>query len=89
MKPRWLEKFRHWLDDTEASFEINPKPRPLLQTEPLFLTIAREIEVVMRREAFTLSHGKNPITLGDDKNYPLAEVCCSSAARAFVLANMD
>jgi hypothetical protein len=53
MKPAWLEKFRRWLDDTEASFEINPPPKPLSQAEHLFLSIAREVEAVMRREAFT------------------------------------
>ena len=53
MKPAWLEKFRHWLDDTEASFEINPKPKPLSQAEHLFIIIAREVEAAMCREAFT------------------------------------
>lgn len=53
MKTAWLEKFRHWLDDTEASFEVNPKPKPLSQAEHLFVAIAREVETVMRREAFT------------------------------------
>ena len=53
MKPIWLEKFRHWLDDTEASFEVNPKPKPFSQAEHLFVTIAREIEAAMRHEAFT------------------------------------
>ena len=51
----WLEKFRHWLDDTDHTqeIEINPQPKPPSQAEHLFLTIAREIESVMRREAFT------------------------------------
>ncbi|MBL8208194.1 MAG: FHA domain-containing protein [Blastocatellia bacterium] len=57
MKTGWLEKFRHWLDDAdpEAEAEIitNPQPSPPSQAEHLFLTIARAIEAVMRREAFT------------------------------------
>ncbi len=59
MKPTWLERFRRWLDEVEGSFEINPPPKPLSAADHFFLTIAREIEATMRREAFT-PYGEPP-----------------------------